>query len=268
MKSLVVASQKGGVGKTTTALNLAYAFVDAGFRVVLIDTDPQGAIGLSLSSKMASRPGLADLMAREADLDRALLKTKIPDFAILPIGQLAPAESQSFATAMTDGTHLSTVLSQLEGDYDLAVVDTPCGFGGITEGAMRAATHIVSPVQAEPIALRSIPQLLEMVRSLANDGVKARVIGFIITMLQSDDEQSMAVAREIADMFPPRLLFSAPIPRDRVFLEATAAGVPVAMLRRPAPPVTHVFQLIAADLAGRMELTLEKEIDEPRFLLD
>lgn len=268
MKTLAIASQKGGVGKTTTSLNLAYAFVDAGFRVALVDTDPQGAIGLSLSKKLTSRPGLANCIAGEVSFRDALINTKVDGFSILPIGQLAPAESQRFAAAMADGRRMQSVLSQLRDDFDLAVIDTPCGFGGVTEGVLRAATHVVSPIQAEPIALRSTTQLLEMVRSLANDGVTARVIGFIVTMLKDDDARSMAVAQEIADLFPRSLLFSAAIPRDPVFLEATAAGVPVALLKRPPPPVTHIFQLIAADLASRMELYLERDADGPRSLLD
>lgn len=250
------------------ALNLSYAFVDAGIRVALLDTDPQGAIGLSLSKSLASRPGLADCIAGEARLADTLIKTKLDGFALLPIGQLAPSESRPFAAAMADGVRLRALLDELSADYDLAIVDTPCGFGGITEGVLRAGTHIVSPIQAEPIALRSTTQLLEMVRSLAAEGVTARVIGFAITMLQNNDEQSMAVAQEIWDMFPPDLLFSAAVPRDPVFLAATAAGVPVGLLRRPPPPVTHVFQLIAAELATRMELTPERQADGPRFLLD
>lgn len=267
MKTLAIASQKGGVGKTTLSLNLALAFAEAGYRVALLDTDPQGAIGLSLSKKLATMPGLADVVAGEARLADALVHTKISGLSLVPLGRLLPQEVEAFSAALSDGSRLRAVVDQLS-DFDLVMLDTPCGFSGITVGALRACTHVVSPIQAEPIALRSVTQVLEMVKALADQGTVARVVGFVITMLQNDDTNSMMVAREIWDMFPRELLFDASVPRDSVFLEATAAGVPVGLLRHPAPPVTHVFHLIAADLATRMELASTRPTDGVRTLLD
>ena len=268
MKTLVVASQKGGVGKTTLSLNLGLAFAEAGYRTLLLDTDPQGAIGLSLSKKLSDRPGLADVVAGEVVLPEAIVHTKVDGFALLPVGRLAPHEVHSFSSALADGRRLRGVLDNVERDYDLVLIDTPCGFGGITVGTLRACTHVISPIQAEPIALRSVTQLLEMIKALADDGNVARIVGFVITMLQNRDERSLGVAKDVWDMFPRDLLFDASVPRDPVFLEATAAGVPVGLLRRPAPAVTHVFELIAADVAQRMELPPTRMSDGPLSLVD
>ena len=268
MKTLVVASQKGGVGKTTLSLNLGLAFSEAGYRTLLVDTDPQGAIGLSLSRALTVRPGVADVVAGEVLLTEAIVRTKVDGFALLPVGRIAPNEVHGFSTALSDGRRLHAMLREVEHDYDLALIDTPCGFGGITVGCLRACTHVISPIQAEPIALRSITQLLEMIKSLADEGVVARVVGFVITMLQNRDERSLAVAKDVWEMFPRDLLFDASVPRDPVFLEATSAGVPVGLLRRPAPPVTHVFELIAADVAQRMELPPTRMSDGPLSLVD
>lgn len=268
MKVLVVASQKGGVGKTTLALNLSLAFANGGYRVLLVDVDPQGAIGLSLSKKLQEHPGVADVVAGEASGIDAVVHTKVEGFDLVPVGHLAPREIESFSRALSDGTRLESMLRSLSGRYDLVVIDTPCGFGGITTGALRCATHVVSPIQAEPIAVRSVTQLLEMMRALRDEGVTAEVVGFVLTMLQTRDERSLAVASDVWEMFPRELLFDANVPRDPVFLEATAAGVPVGMLRKPPPPVTHVFELIAADLAGRMGLVASRQSDGPQPLLD
>jgi chromosome partitioning protein len=268
MKSLVIASQKGGVGKTTLSLNLAYAFARAGYRTVLIDTDPQGAIGLSLSKSLTTRLGLADCIAGETSIDDALVSTKVDGFSIVPVGSIRPVETQSFGAAMADGTRLHALLESVHDRFDVALVDTPCGFGGITTGALRACSHVVSPIQAEPIALRSVTQLLEMVKALAAEGQVAGVAGFVLSMLQTQDEASLQVAHDVWDMFPRELLFDVSIPRDGVFLAATAAGVPVGLLRRPAPPVTHVFDLVASELARRMELDSARLVDGPQSLLD
>ena len=268
MRSLVIASQKGGVGKTTLSLNLSFAFAKAGYRTVLIDTDPQGAIGLSLSKSLSTRVGLADCVAGETTIEDALVSTRVDGFSIVPVGTVSPIETQGFSSAVADGTRLRSVLDSLGGRFDLAIMDTPCGFGGITAGALRACTHAVSPIQAEPIALRSVTQLLEMVKALAAEGEAARVAGFVLSMLQTTDEASLQVARDVWQMFPRDLLFDVSIPRDGVFLEATAAGVPVGLLRRPAPPVTHVFDLIASELAHRLELDSARLLDGPQSLLD
>jgi len=268
MKSLVIASQKGGVGKTTLSLNLALAFARSGYRTVLIDTDPQGAIGLSLSKSLTERLGLADCVAGETTVEAALVPTRVEGFSIIPVGTVSPVETQSFSAAMADGTRLAGVLGELSSRFDVALVDTPCGFGGITAGALRACSHVVSPIQAEPISLRSVTQLLEMVKALGAEGGVAGVAGFVLSMLQTTDDASLQVARDVWEMFPRELLFDVSIPRDGVFLEATAAGVPVGLLRKPAPPVTHVFDLIASELAGRMELDSARLTDGPQSLLD
>ncbi len=268
MKSLVIASQKGGVGKTTLSLNLAYAFARSGYRTVLIDTDPQGAIGLSLAKSLTTRVGLADCVAGEATAAEALVSTRLDGFSLMPVGTLAPIETQSFSAVMADGVRLRAVLDGLADRFDIAIVDTPCGFGGITAGALRACTHVLSPIQSEPIALRSVTQLLEMVKALGAQGEVAGVCGFVLSMLQTSDEASMQVARDVWQMFPRELLFDVSIPRDGVFLEATAAGVPVGLLRRPQPPVTHVFDLVAAELARRIQLDSARFVDGPQSLLD
>ncbi len=268
MKSLVVASPKGGVGKTTLSLNVGFAFAQAGHRTLLLDADPQGAIGLSLSKSLTVRAGLADCVAGEVSVADAIVRTRVEGFSLMPVGTLAPSETQSFGTAMADGKRLGWLIDTVASEYDLVIVDTPCGFGGVTVGALRACTHVVSPIQAEPIALRSITQLLEMIKTLATQGEVARVVGFVLSMLQTHDERSLQVAKDVWDMFPRDLLFDVSVPRDGVFLEATAAGVPVALLRRPSPPVTHVFDLVAAELARRMELETTRTSDGPQPLLD
>ncbi|MEM6295813.1 MAG: ParA family protein [Myxococcota bacterium] len=268
MKSLVVASQKGGVGKTTLSLNLSFAFAKAGFRTALIDADPQGAVGLSLSKSLTVRKGLADCVAGEASAEEALVRTRVEDFALMPVGTISPVETHSFGSALADGTRLRALTDQLSGAFDLVVIDTPCGFGGITAGALRACSYAISPIQAEPIALRSVTQLLEMIKALGAEGPVARMAGFVLSMLQTNDASSLQVARDVWDMFPRELLFDVSVPRDGVFLEATAAGVPVGLLRRPAPPVTHVFDLVAAEVARRMELQTTRTVDGPQSLLD
>lgn len=269
MKSLVIASPKGGVGKTTVALHLSYALAARGHRVLLIDCDPQGAIGLSLSKKMMSAAGFHEYVRRGQSLDAITIKSKVENFHLVPVGQLSPVDTELFSSALSSGGHMQRLLSDAAAaGYALVVVDTPCGFGGITMGAMRVCSHVLAPIQAEPIALRAATQLLELVAALRAQGCSIEVTGFLVTMLQLRQNESYGVAQEVWDRFPDRLLFDVHVPRDPVFLEATAAGVPVALLRRPPPPVTHVFDLIASEMESRLGLAQSRETDGPQPFLD
>ncbi len=268
MGTLAVASQKGGVGKTTLALNLSYAFAEAGLSTLLIDTDPQGAVGLSLSPSVAKRRGLADCIAGEVGVTDAILATKHPRLALMPVGQIQPKEVAAFSRAIVEGGRLRPVLDALHGQYDLFIIDTPCGFGGITVEALRNSTHVVSPILAEPIVLRSVPQLFEMIQSLVEEGVTTRIVGLVITMLQSQDPNSANVAQELRRMFPPELLFDVDIPRHPIFLEATSLGVPVGLLGTPPPPVTHLINLIASEISSRMQLDRTTRHGPQRTLVD
>lgn len=269
LKSLVIASPKGGVGKTTVALHLGYALSQRGHRVLLVDCDPQGAIGLSLSKKLATSAGFSEYVRGETSLREVIIQTKVQDFHLVPVGQLPPIDTELFSGALSTGEHMSRLLDEAAAEgYDVVLIDTPCGFGGITVGVLRVATHVLTPIQAEPIALRSVTQLLELVQTLREQDCTVEVAGFLVTMLQLRQSESYSVAQEVWERFPQRLLFDAHVPRDPVFLEATAAGVPVGLLRRPPPPVSHVFDLVAAELEDRLGLSQSRQIDGPQPFLD
>ena len=269
MKSLVIASQKGGVGKTTVALQTSHSLAQKGYQVLLVDTDPQGAIGLSLSKKLTRKPGFREYVDNENVLEDLVVQTRVPNFSLLPIGQLPPIETERFSAALASGQIVQAFFDDAaQLGYDIVVIDTPCGFGGITLGVMRVASHVLSPIQAEPIALRSVTQLLELVQALRQQGAEIQVAGFLLTMLQIRQAESYTVAQEVWEKFPDTLLFDANVPRDPVFLEASAAGVPIGLLRRPPPAVAHVFDLVAAELEIRLGLLETRQFDGPQPLLD
>jgi chromosome partitioning protein len=255
MKCLCVASQKGGVGKTTVALNLAYALATAGQRTLLVDTDPQGAIGLSLKSRSgkSSGPGLAAFASRAADLDRLVVHTRKAEFDLLPIGPLAMQDAHGLAVHLADGTELLRLREAAAAlRYDYLIFDTPSGFGGITLGALRASEAVLSALQAEPIAMRSFPQLLEVLGALRQEGVTAQLLGVVLTMLQMRNSHSLAVAEEAWARMPEEVVFATAIPRDPIVLEASAHGVPLGLLRNRPPPLAALFDQLAQEVQARL----------------
>src|SRR5262245_15786405 len=147
MPSLVVCSQKGGVGKTTLALNLSCAFAQRGHRTLLIDADPQGSIGLSLRGSPAAAAGLAEVVRGEAVLSKAAAATRIPGLAILRAGRIAEEERIAWETRLADGRDFGRVLADASAAQDVIVVDTPSGPSGPGVGALRHADFALLPLQ-------------------------------------------------------------------------------------------------------------------------
>lgn len=269
MRSLAVASQKGGVGKTTVALNLAYAMARRGWKTLLVDADPQGAVGLSLQGGTSQSEGLVEMLEGHLPLEVAVRPTRLPELHLLPAGRPSPQRAQRWTEAVGGDRGMSGLLAEAAGTYDVVLVDTASGLHGATLEVLRAVDSLLVPIQAEPLALRSVTQVLEAVGRLREEGSDVSVVGFVITMLSSRLRVSLSVAQEAWSMLPVELVFEAFVPRDEAFLLASAHGVPLGLLSRRPPPVATVFDRIAAELEPRLELVSEEESEiEPVALLD
>ena len=262
MKVVAVVSQKGGVGKSTLALNLGYALARRGHRLLLADVDPQGAIGLSLQ-RPSTDAGLAGYVADRTPLEQVVIKTRIPEFDLLPVGNIAFQDSHPFACRMADGAEMKRLVGDAQSRYSVMLVDTPAGFGGATMGVLRVADLAVAPLQAEPVSLRSASQLLEVLGALRQEGHKVKLAGVVLTMLELRNPDSLAVATQVWAEFPTKAVFQTSVPRDRTFLQASTAGVPLGLLSRRAPPVAAVFDQLAQELEPHLELEVEGKEDGP-----
>ena len=163
---------------------------------------------------------------------------------------------------------LERLLSQAAQVCDIVVLDTPSGMYGITAAALRHTDHLLVPLQAEPLALRSIRPVLDTVGRLREQGARVSLAAILITMLNSRSDVSLAVAQESWAMLPSDLVLDAFVPRDQVFLKASAHGVPLGMLSRRPPAVAAVFDQIASELEVRLGMAKEEGDDGPISLLD
>ena len=259
MKSVAVVSQKGGVGKTTLSLNLAFSLARSGVRVALIDADPQGAVGHSLQGVKESA-GLYGLVWRGEGLGSCLLGTRLRELSILPVGEVPPHESPAFHSRLEDGAVFAGLLTALAPKFDVVLIDTPSGFNGATLGALRASDSAITPLQAEPVALRTLPQLLSVIGSLREQGARVELAAVVLCMLQQRNTDSLAVAEEVWSRLPTELVLETTVPRDLAVLAASSAGVPLGLLsqKRP-PPVSLVFDRLASELSPRLGLVTDGE---------
>jgi len=202
------------------------------------------------------------------EVDDLIIKTRVPNFHLLTVGTLPFSAVPAYERLLSDGKPLKTILESVEGRYDLVIIDTQGGLGSITRGALWVATHVLTPVQAEPMALRTFPQLLDALGKLRFEGSKVALVGVLLTMFREEDEASRKIAKELWKRLPKEVLLNQIIPRDPLFLKASAAGVPVALLCRRPPPVLSVFEAAARVIEERMGLKMEDEYHEPLALVD
>ena len=269
MISLAITSQKGGVGKTTVAVNLAYALARRGWLTLLVDTDPQGSVGLSLSERARKCPGFYDILRTGGDGARCILSTRLPELKVLPAGHL---ESFFDMRPSGEGEGAAAVARILSGaerlGFQVVIVDTPAGLGGYTGDVLRASNYALVPQQAEPLGIRSLPQMLRALQHLRQRGARLELAGILLTMMQHGQRESAEVVRELRQIIPPRLLFECVVPRDPLFLRASGIGVPLGLLYNNPPAAALVFDQLAAELELRLKLTLDDDALLPTRLMD
>ncbi len=248
--SIAFASLKGGVGKTTTALNCAFAFARRGTRTLLVDTDPQGAIGLSLDG-VSERPGLAGSIGNGEGFLSGVIKTRLPELQILPMGTVDSLDVDEFSRGARESDLLHHIIDRSQQEYDTVIFDTPAGLGGMTRLALEAADNVIAVAQCEPLALRSLPRLLELLAQLRESGGSCSLLGVVCNMSSFRDPVVLASLEELWALYRDRV-FDTAIPRDATFLQASRAGVPLGLLSRRPPAVAAVFDSLAAEIEGRL----------------
>ncbi len=222
---VVLANQKGGVGKTTTTVNTAAAIAAGGQRVLLVDLDPQGNATSSLGvNKAELGAAMYDALLGDVPPEDCILPLVRPNLDLLPTtADLAAAEVDLVEIGDRE-LQLRQVLQPFQADYDLILIDCPPSLGLLTINALTAATHVVIPIQSEFLALEGMSQLIttiDLVKRQLNPSLD--LLGVLVTMFDSRTNLSSSVEQEVRRFFPDRT-FDTVIPRSIRLAEAPSYG--------------------------------------------
>jgi chromosome partitioning protein len=245
-----IANQKGGVGKTTTAVNVAACVADAGYETLLVDLDAQCNATVALNVEKGRSPNVYDVLSGDLTVDEAAIPTDIGNLSLVPSTPELAGANIELPRLPGSETRLRDSLGQIRDRFLFTILDCPPSLGPLTVNALVAADRVIVPVQTEYFALEGLAGLLDTLSLIQRElNPRLTVAGMVLTMHDGRTRLAQDVEREVREHFP-ELVFDAVIPRNVRVGEAPSYGLPV-IRHDPSCSGSVAYLKLAKEVAAR-----------------
>ncbi|MBN2178784.1 MAG: ParA family protein [Deltaproteobacteria bacterium] len=228
-KIICIANQKGGVGKTTTAINLSASLAAAEKRTLLIDCDPQGNAtnGVGIDKEAVKEKNLYHALIDKVPIEETVFSTDIPTLDVVPSNQNLIGVEVEFVSLQERETRLKKILKGIDPAYEYIIIDCPPSLGFLTVNSLVASDHLIIPLQCEYFALEGLGQLLKTMKLVqARLNPTLALAGILLTMFDTRNRLSHRVAEEVNKYFGSQV-FKTIIPRNVRLSESPSHGLPI-----------------------------------------
>jgi len=249
-KIIAIASHKGGVGKTTTVLNLGFSLNQLGQKVMLIDGDPQGGIAIASNLKKRTTLGIINLLKNDARPEDVIIPTRDKTMSVVGIGAIEPEDVLFLEKEALRG-NLGRIIQSISDGFDYILLDSPAGLGGIVTALLTASSGVIIPINCRSIVVKTIPGFLKLINRVRDKlNPSLRIEGMLINMFNENNRSETEVYNEVMKQFPQTVFFNTLIPFDENVERASIKAVPVGVLPK-AQNIARAYINLATELKIR-----------------
>ncbi|MBN2725083.1 MAG: ParA family protein [Deltaproteobacteria bacterium] len=237
-----IASQKGGVGKSTTALNLGFSLSSMGYSVLLLDGDPQGGLSLGTNIRDKQMKGFLDIISGQAQPQECIVKARNGKLSSCSSGKYSLQSVRKFDSTRGQ-VQAGEIVKKMSEGYDYTLLDCPAGIGPVVRALVSISDSVLVPLNMRNTSVRSLPVFLEFLKDIKGRKKNPGLEGILVTMLDYASRTELEIFKSVKEQFNPKWLFSTVIKHDYLYEDISINAIPAGMSSKAVKASRNYFEL-------------------------